>query len=48
LLFSGPVDSALDQRTYLLFHPVMGAQHIFLVPIGPGVEGPARYQAVFN
>ncbi len=48
LVFVGPVDNVLEQRIYLLRHPVIGDHEIFLVPIGPGAEGLTRYQAVFN
>ncbi len=48
LIFTGPTSRVLDQRTYLLSHPSLGELEIFLVPIGPGREGPVRYQAVFN
>ena len=41
----GPV---LDQRTYRLEHPVLGALDIFLVPIGQDSDGRVRYEAVFN
>jgi hypothetical protein len=46
-LWSGPSSLPLDQRTYRLHHPQLGAFSIFLVPVGR----PARlryYEAVFN
>ena len=46
LLFRGPVDPCLPQRTYRLEHGELGALDIFLVPIGPDSEG-MRYEAVF-
>ena len=47
LVFSAS-GSVLDQRTYRLEHPVLGALDIFLVPIGPDADGRIRYEAVFN
>ncbi len=47
LVFLGPPRPILPQRTWDLCHPVLGAQGIFLVPIGPS-EGRMRYEAVFN
>ena len=46
LLFRGPVDPFLPQRTYRLEHAELGALDVFLVPIGPDSEG-MRYEAVF-
>ena len=46
LVFRGPVDPLLPQRTYRLEHAELGALDIFLVPIGPDSEG-MRYEAVF-
>ena len=48
LVFTGPLESPLGQRTHRLHHDVIGDLEIFLVPIGPGPEGIARYEAVFN
>ena len=46
LLFRGPVDPLLPQRTYRLEHAELGDLDLFLVPIGPDAEG-MRYEAVF-
>lgn len=46
-VFLGPLSPVLPQRTWELAHPVLGAQPVFLVPIGPK-GGRMRYEAVFN
>jgi uncharacterized protein DUF6916 len=46
LLFRGPADPILPQRTHRLEHADLGALDIFLVPLGPDSEG-MRYEAVF-
>ena len=47
LMFEGPKDRPLDQSTYVLVHPEIGEQGIFLVPIGE--RGDVRlYQSIFN
>jgi hypothetical protein len=47
LLFRGPRQPVLPQKTYPLEHDRLGRLEIFLVPIGP--EGEAmRYEAVFT
>jgi len=46
LLFLGPMSSPLRQGTYAFFHPKMGRQEIFIVPIGPQ-DGKMAYEAVF-
>jgi hypothetical protein len=43
LVFTGPVESPLDQRIHRLEHDAMGELDVFLVPTGPG-----RYEAVFS
>jgi hypothetical protein len=48
LLFVGPAQPILDQRIHRLTNEGLGTLEIFLVPLGPGPEGPARYEAVFN
>ena len=35
------------QQMYQLSHPGLGVLSLFLVPVGPGVEG-MRYEIVFN
>lgn len=47
LMFRGPVQPMLEQATYTLEHPVLGALAIFLVPIGRNAQG-VQYQALFN
>jgi len=48
LVFTGPATPILPQATYRLEHDVLGTLDVFLVPIGHGVEGGVRYEAVFN
>ena len=47
LLFRGPLEPALPQRTYHLEHQQLGEMDFFLVPIGRDAEG-MEYQAVFS
>ncbi len=47
VLFRGPSDKFLSQRTYKLKHHRLGEREIFLVPVGQDKEG-FQYQAVFN
>lgn len=47
LMFLGPQDPLLPQRTYRLEHPTVGSHDIFLVPVGRDDEG-TRYEAVFG
>jgi len=47
LLFLGPLQPVLPQRTWDLAHPVLGVLATFVVPIGP-MNGRMRYEAVFN
>jgi hypothetical protein len=47
LIFRGPLDPVLVQRTYRLEHETLGTLEIFLVPIGSNQDG-MRYEAVFN
>ncbi len=47
LIFRGPRDVLLPQRTYRFEHDRLGAFEIFIVPIGPDEAG-HRYEAVFN
>ncbi len=46
LLFRGPLDSVLDQRTYPLTNGAL-ALDVFLVPVGADEQG-RLYEAVFN
>lgn len=47
LVFRGPAQPVLPQRTYPLENAALGPLEIFLVPIGPDASG-MRYEAVFN
>lgn len=47
LLFRGPADRVLAQRTYELRQDLLGVLHLFLVPVGMQEDG-VRYQAVFT
>lgn len=47
LFFHGPVEPRLEQATYTMSHPVLGAQALFLVPIEARPDG-IRYEALFN
>ncbi len=47
IVFRGPLDAFLDQRTYELKHPQMGEMALMLVPIKRDNEG-FYYEASFN
>ena len=47
LVFTGPIEPVLPQRTYRLAHDELGDLEIFIVPIGRDDAG-VRYEAVFN
>lgn len=47
LLFMGPKQPVLPQRTWALENEALGRLEIFLVPIGPDAGG-MRYEAIFN
>jgi hypothetical protein len=47
VVFCGPMQRFLPQRTYRLRHECLGEQQLFLVPVGQDAEG-FQYQAVFN
>jgi hypothetical protein len=47
LVFRGPADLVVPQRTYRMEHPGLGAFEIFIVPIGPDEDG-MGYEAVFT
>ena len=47
LLFRGPLDAWLPQRTYPVEHPKMGRIDLFLVPVAEHKDG-YRYEAFFN
>jgi len=47
LVFAGPLDQFLPQRTYLFEHEKLGAFDLFIVPIGKDQNG-FHYEAIFN
>jgi hypothetical protein len=47
LLFRGPKNLRIPQKIYRLEHEQLGAMELFLVPLGPDVEG-TRYEAIFT
>lgn len=47
ILFYGPAGSQLEQRTYHMRHPDLGALDLFLVPVKADTGG-YYYEAVFN
>jgi len=47
LVFLGPGEPILPQRTYPLSHQELGRLEIFLVPIAQDDDG-TRYQAIFS
>lgn len=48
LVFAGPPEPRLVQRTHRLEHEVLGTLEIFLVPIGQDPSGGILYEAAFN
>ncbi|MBD0327501.1 MAG: hypothetical protein ICV68_13775 [Pyrinomonadaceae bacterium] len=46
IIFRGPLDAFLDQRTYRMEHPRMGTFDLFLVPIRRDQDG-FYYEAAF-
>ena len=46
IVFRGPLDQALEQRTYKIKHPQMGTFDLFLVPIRKAQDG-LYYEACF-
>lgn len=56
LIFHGPAERLLPQKTYSFNHEILGAGNMFLVPIGKTTESEGegkssfdyRYQAIFN
>ena len=48
LVFRGPADAPLDQRTYRVQHPALGDFPLFLVPLGPAAGGGLEFEAVVN
>ena len=47
ILFQGPANLFLPQRTYTLEHEILGKFDLFLVPVGKNAQG-FEYEAVFN
>lgn len=47
LLFLGPLDRFLMQKTYRVEHDSLGEFDMFLVPVGRGQDG-FQYEAIFN
>jgi hypothetical protein len=47
IVFRGPGDVLLPQRTYRMEHAEIGSFDLFIVPIGPDEEG-LRYEAIFT
>jgi hypothetical protein len=47
LIFRGPLDERLRQRTYQMTHHALGKLELFLVPVGKD-DGARYYEAVFN
>jgi Domain of unknown function (DUF6916) len=48
LLFRGPSDAPLEQRTYRVEHAALGEFPLFLVPLGPNADGAQELEAVVN
>lgn len=47
IIFRGPGDILLPQRTYRMEHDQIGSFALFLVPIGPDEKG-LKYEAIFT
>jgi len=47
LVFRGPLDPQLEQRTYGIEHPRLGRLLFFIVPIAREADG-MRYEAIFG
>ena len=47
LVFRGPPDSILPQRSYRLSHATLGTFEVFIVPIGRDAQG-VRYEVIFT
>jgi len=47
LVFRGPLDPQLEQRTYAIEHPGLGRLLFFIVPIAREADG-MRYEAIFG
>jgi len=47
LMFHGPAEPFLPQRTRKMIHPALGEFELFLVPVARDKDG-FQYEAVFN
>ncbi|MBE7559189.1 hypothetical protein HS125_09695 [bacterium] len=47
LIFRGPLEHPLPQKTHPFSHPALGAFDLFIVPVGRDEAG-FLYEAVFN
>lgn len=47
LLFTGPIDMAIEQGTYRFEHQGIGVFSLFIVPMAPDRDA-RRYEAIFN
>ena len=47
LIFTGPPQPVLPQKTYRVDHSSIGTFEIFIVPIGPSAQG-MQYEAIFS
>jgi hypothetical protein len=47
IVFRGPFEPILPQKTYAIEHAELGRFELFLVPVGPDAKGMC-YEAVFN
>ncbi len=48
LIFRGPLEPVLPQRTYKLVHTEMGEIQLFMVPINYHRQDAIFYQSIFN
>lgn len=48
LVFHGPTEAPLDQRTYRVAHEELGEFLLFLVPLGPNADGAQELEAIVN
>lgn len=48
LVFCGPTEVSLEQRTYRMQHRELGDFSLFLVPLGPRENGGLAFEAIIN
>ena len=48
LVFSDTVPDYVEQQIVAFEHPELGSFELFVVPIGPGLGGGMRYEAIIN